>query len=121
MQLYIQKLQRLLLKRPISIKALLAIVFMAPIVFSSCSIFKPKLDNTASRYPEQIYKSQREKKPDFLVPRSSDDNPPFWYREQHINPETLLPEAESLEPLPTENQAFLPEIFSNQAHLDLLS
>ena len=86
---------------------LLAIVLMVPLIFSSCSIFKPKPDDKASRYPEQIYKSQRTQKPRLSVPGSSASNPPFWYRKQRVTPETLPPETESFESLSTKTQTSL--------------
>ena len=92
-------------------KFLLAIVLTAPLIFSSCSIFKPKPDDTASNDPEQIYKSQRAKKPGLSAPKSYHKNPPFWYRGQRIHPETSSPEAEPLETLSTEAPTSFPEKF----------
>jgi len=120
MQYDVNLLQDFLPKRPIRKKALLAIVFMVPLIFSSCSIFKPKPDDNISRYPEQIYKSQRAKRPDPSVPGLSTGNPPFWYRKQGVIPETIPPEKESSESLSTKTQTSLfknffkpPEIFTD--------
>ena len=82
-------------------KALIAIIFTVPLVFGSCSIFKSKPYKTATRDLDQIYKSQRAKKPDLSVPRSSHGNPPFWYRDRRVTPKTLPPQSESSESLST--------------------
>ena len=97
MQLPISRLKDLLPERPTRKKTLLAIMLMVPVISSSCSVFKPKPDDMDSRYPEQIYKSQRAKKPDLSVPESSTGNPPFWYRKQRVTPEKLPPETQSPE------------------------
>ena len=109
MRFPVRILKGFLPERPIRKRALLAIVLLVPLIFSSCSIFKPKPYDTASRYPEQIYKSQRTKKPRLSVPGSSASNPPFWYRKHRVTPETLPPETESLESLATETQTSLSE------------
>ena len=113
MRFPVRILKGFLPERPIRKRALLAIVLMVPLIFSSCSIFKPKPDDTASRYPEQIYKSQRAKKPRLSVPGSSTSNPPFWYRKQWVAPEILPLEIESQEPLSTKTQATLPKLFTD--------
>ena len=112
MQVRIDLLQSLPPEWPIGKKALLAIVFTVPLIFTSCSIFKPKPDDIATKDLEQIYKSQRVKKPDLSAPWSPKDNPPFWYRERWIVPKTLPPKAELPESLPNEIQTSLPENFS---------
>ena len=38
-------------------------MIIVPLIFTSCSIFKPKPDDTATKDLELIYKSQRVKKP----------------------------------------------------------
>ena len=111
MQIWISQLQSFLPKRLIRKKAALGIVFIVPLIFSSCSIFKPKPDDTTSRYPKEIYKSQRAKKPGLSVPKSSTGKPPFWYRKQRITPGELSPAIESSESVSTASKTSLPEFF----------
>jgi membrane-bound lytic murein transglycosylase A len=87
--------QRLPFERPKSIKILLITVFIAPLIFTSCSIFKPKPDNSLGRSIEQTYKSQRTKKPNLSRQWPSSKNPPFWYREKRIAPKAVIPESKS--------------------------
>ena len=103
MHLLISLLKGLLPKRPIIEKAILATAFVAPFLFSSCSIFKSKPDIRTPRYPEQIYKSQREKKPNLSTPKPSTDKTPYWYRERRINPENL-PQKKELPKSSSETQ-----------------
>ena len=89
--------QRLPSKKSISKRILLITVFAVPLVFTSCSIFKPKPDNSARGNIEQIYKSQRAKKPDLSRQWPSSKNPPFWYREKRLAPKAVVPESKSSE------------------------
>ncbi len=89
--------QRLPSKKLVSKKILLITVFTVPMVFISCSIFKPKPDNSARGNIEQIYKSQRAKKPNLSRQWPSSKNPPFWYREKRIAPKAIVPESKSSE------------------------
>ena len=89
--------QRLPSKKLISKRILLITVFAVPMVFISCSIFKPKPDNSARGNIEQIYKSQRAKKPNLSRQWPSSKNPPFWYREKRIAPKAIVPESKSSE------------------------
>ena len=84
-------------------KALIGAIFMVPLIFASCSIFKSKPYKTATRDRslDQIYKSQRTKKPDLSIPRSSHGNPPFWYRNRRTIPKTLPSQSESNKSLST--------------------
>ena len=93
-------------------KALIAAIFMVSLVFASCSIFKSKPYQTATRDLDQVYKSQRAKKPDLSVPRSSHGNPPFWYRDRRAIPKKLPPQSESNESLSTEPSIPVPNFFS---------
>ena len=113
MQVRIDLSQNLPPNWPIGKKALLTIVFTVPLIFTSCSIFKPKPDDTATRELEQIYKSQRVKKPGLSAPRSSNSNPPFWYRGKRIESKTLPPKAESSETLSNETQTSFPKNIFN--------
>ena len=89
--------QRLPSKKSTSKRILLITVFAVPLVFTSCSIFKPKPDHSARGNIEQIYKSQRAKKPDLSRQWPSSKNPPFWYREKRIAPKAVVPESKSSE------------------------
>ncbi len=89
-------------------KLLLTGVLTFPLVFTSCSIFKSKPENSTARSIEQVYKSQRAKKPDLLSKWPSSENPPFWYREKRITPKPALPESNSTKP-----QSFLSNNFFN--------
>ena len=112
MQVRIDPLQGLLPEWSTGKKALLTIVFTVPLIFTSCSIFKSKPDNTVTENLEQIYRSQHIKKPGLSAPWSSKENPPFWYREKRITQEALIPKAKSLESLSIEAPSSLPKNFS---------
>ena len=96
-------------------RLLLIVLLTAPLIFTSCSIFKSKPDNSASRNVEQIYKSQRAKKPDLSSQWPSSENPPFWYREKRITPKLVLPESNFTKPKPFLSKNFFntPEIFTD--------
>ena len=96
--------QRLPSEQTKSINIFLITVFVAPLIFTSCSIFKPKPDNSSGRSIEQIYKSQRAKKPHLSKQWPSSKNSTFWYREKRIAPKAVIPESKSSKP------------HSNQAH-----
>jgi len=83
-------------------------VLTVPLIFSSCSIFKSKPDNSATRNIEQVYKSQRAKKPDLSSQWPSGKNPPFWYRGKRITPKIALPESNFTKP-----KSFLSKNFFN--------
>ncbi|MDP6711256.1 MAG: MltA domain-containing protein [Nitrospinaceae bacterium] len=109
MRVRINLLQSHPVKRVVGRKALMAVILTVPLIFGSCSIFTPQPDSKASKDPDQVYKSQRAKRPGLSAHESPDGNPPFWYRGQRMNPETLSSEAESPEPLSTETPTSLPE------------
>ena len=105
-------------KKSISKRIILITVFAVPMVFISCSIFKPKPDNSARGNIEQIYKSQRAKKPDLSRQWPSSKNPPFWYREKRLAPKAVVPGSKSSEFHSNHSQSLLsknffksPEIF----------
>ena len=94
----------------------LAVTLLVPLIFSSCSIFTPRPDDTASKDSTRIYKSQRGQRPDLSAPGSS--SPPFWYRNQRIHPKTMPPgDSASDQPLfeakasPRADSFKKPEIF----------
>ena len=87
------QIQRLPSEWPISKKVILTTVFAVPLIFTSCSIFKPKPDNSAARNIEQIYKSQRAKKPDLSSQWPSRETPPFWYRAKRLTPNSIPPKV----------------------------
>ena len=93
-------------------KALIGAILMVPLIFASCSIFKSKPYKTATRDRslDQIYKSQRTKKPDLSIPRSSHGNPPFWYRNRRTTQKELPPQSESNKSLSTKTP--IPDFFS---------
>jgi membrane-bound lytic murein transglycosylase A len=93
-------------------KNLIVAIFMVPLIFASCSTFKPKPHKTATGDLDRIYKSQRAKKPDLSIPRSSHGNPPFWYRNRRAAPKALPPQSESNESLSTKNPTPIPGFFS---------
>ena len=110
--------QRLSSERSISKRMLLISVFAIPLIFTSCSIFKPKPDNSTGRSVEQIYKSQSAKKPDLSRQWPSSKNPPFWYRDKRLAPKAVVPESKSSEFHSNHTQSLLsknffkaPEIF----------
>ena len=110
--------QRLPSKKPISKRIILITVFAVPMLFTSCSIFKPKPDSSARGNIEQIYKSQRAKKPDLSRQWPSSKNPPFWYREKRLAPKAVVPESKSSKFHSNHSQSLLsknffkaPEIF----------
>ncbi len=116
MQIRSRKLRWLLPDRQISQKVLLTIMLTAPLIFSSCSIFKPKPDDSARRDIEQIYKSQREKKPKLSSKWPSSKNPPFWYRGKRMSPDAVAPKAglfdfKQTKPSFSKNFFKIPEIF----------
>ena len=110
--------QRLPPEWSISKRVLLITVLAVLLVFTSCSILKPKPDNSARGNIEQIYKSQRAKKPDLSRQWPSSKNPPFWYREKRVAPKAVVPESKSSESHSNHAQSLLsknffktPEIF----------
>ena len=111
MWLYVSQLKNTPLEL-LTKKAFIAAIFTVPLIFSSCSTFKPKPYETATRDLDQIYKSQRSKKPDLSVPRSPHGNPPFWYRNRRVAPKALPPQSESNESLSTKNPTPIPGFFS---------
>jgi len=110
--------QGLQFKCPIGKKVILTTIVVAPLVFNSCSIFKPKPDNSAARNLEKVYKAQRIKKPNLSNEWPSNGKTPFWYRGKRLANDkdrfkTKLPELHS-----TKSQSFIsknffktPEIF----------
>ena len=110
--------QGLQFKCPIGKKVLLTTIVVAPLIFNSCSIFKPKPDNSAARNLEKVYKAQRIKKPNLSNEWPSNGKTPFWYRGKRLANDkdrfkTKLPELHS-----TKSQSFIsknffktPEIF----------
>ncbi len=111
MWLYVSQLKNTPLEL-LTKKAFIAAIFTVLLIFSSCSTFKPKPYETATRDLDQIYKSQRSKKPDLSVPRSPHGNPPFWYRNRRATPKALPPQSESNESLSTKNPTPIPGFFS---------
>ena len=111
MWLYVSQLKNTPLEL-LTKKAFIAAIFTVLLIFSSCSTFKPKPYETATRDLDQIYKSQRSKKPDLSVPRSPHGNPPFWYRNRRVAPKALPPQSESNESLSTKNPTPIPGFFS---------
>ncbi len=108
-------------ERPRSINIFLITVFAAPLIFTSCSIFKPKPDNSSGRSIEQIYKSQRAKKPNLSKQWPTSKNPAFWYREKRIAPKAVIPESQSSKShsLLSKNSFKIPKVFIDD--LDLAS
>ena len=115
MLIHFEKIKKLPSDSTMSKKLLLIILLTVPLIFTSCSIFKSKPDNSTSRNTEQVYKSQRAKKPDLSIQWPSNENPPFWYREKRITPKLVLPESNFTKPKSFLSKKFFntPKIFTD--------
>ncbi len=95
----------------------LAIALTVPLIFNSCSIFTPRPDDTSSKDSDQIYQSQRAKRPDLSAPP---DHPPFWYWERGTHPKNLPPEGSTTNQSFLKSKALQPKIFLDDMDPDSL-